>query len=186
MSCIRLYRSAPWNRPWVWFLYDHDAKVKSDNTSAFRLSAQLLDRITDNLLSSSLTTHYAQIIVLISYWRLAITQNLLRSHDSKLDFHMIVTWWWDCIVQACYSIIEKRFNTIICLAINPNLFWFSDCQNCDSSICDKPKPTYYLYCTIHDWLRITWKPGLRTMPTGGFDKHFLLKIMSSGQITFHL
>ena len=63
---------------------------------------------------------------------------------------------------------------MICLAIKPNLFGSVIVTNCDSSICDKLKPTYYyLYniCAIHDWLTITWKPGLRTMPIGVFDEH---------------
>ena len=36
------------------FYSDRDAIVKLDDTSVFRLSAKMLGRITDNLLSSSL------------------------------------------------------------------------------------------------------------------------------------
>ena len=53
MSHIRLYGERP-PPPKSDFYSDHDAIVKLDDTSVFRLSAKMLGRITDNLLSSSL------------------------------------------------------------------------------------------------------------------------------------
>ena len=97
--------------------------MKSDDRSAFRLSEKTLGRIiNNNLLCSSLQPTMVRLLSQFISDVLAITQNLLRSHDSKLDIHMIVAEWWNRTMQACYSIIEKRFKAIISLAINPIFF----------------------------------------------------------------